>query len=67
MTDAMGRRRFLELGGMALAAGLAASARGDDSKPDAAKKTEFQIACMTLPYSRFPLARALEGIRWLWR
>lgn len=25
--------------------------------------TKFQIACMTLPYSRFPLARALEGIR----
>ena len=26
-------------------------------------KTEFQIACMTLPYSRFPLERALTGIR----
>ena len=25
--------------------------------------TRFQIACMTLPYSRFPLARALSGIR----
>src|SRR5262245_39661884 len=25
--------------------------------------TRFQIACMTLPYSRFPLARALEGIK----
>jgi len=25
--------------------------------------TKFQIACMTLPYSRFPLVRALEGIR----
>jgi sugar phosphate isomerase/epimerase len=24
--------------------------------------TKFQIACMTLPYSRFPLARALKGI-----
>jgi sugar phosphate isomerase/epimerase len=25
--------------------------------------TRFQIACMTLPYSRFPLARALDGIK----
>ena len=25
--------------------------------------TTFQIACMTLPYSRFPLARALTGIK----
>lgn len=27
------------------------------------KVTEFQIACMTLPYSRFPLERALLGIK----
>lgn len=27
-----------------------------------AELTEFQIACMTLPYSRFPLQRALQGI-----
>ena len=27
------------------------------------KPTNFQIACMTLPYSRFPLQRALEGIK----
>ncbi|HUR56010.1 MAG TPA: TIM barrel protein [Gemmataceae bacterium] len=27
------------------------------------KATAFQIACMTLPYSRFPLARALAGIK----
>lgn len=26
------------------------------------KPTEFQIACMTLPYNRFPLERALRGI-----
>ncbi len=30
---------------------------------EARKPTRFQIACMTLPYSRFPLARALQGIR----
>ena len=27
------------------------------------KATEFQIACMTLPYSHFPLERALQGIQ----
>jgi len=27
------------------------------------RKTNFQIACMTLPYAQFPLTRALEGIR----
>jgi sugar phosphate isomerase/epimerase len=27
------------------------------------RRTNFQIACMTLPYAQFPLARALEGIR----
>src|SRR5436305_12226760 len=26
------------------------------------KPTNFQIACMTLPYSPFPMQRALEGI-----
>jgi sugar phosphate isomerase/epimerase len=26
------------------------------------KPTQFQIACMTLPYSQFPLQRTLEGI-----
>lgn len=26
------------------------------------KKTEFQLACMTLPYAQFPLKRALTGI-----
>jgi sugar phosphate isomerase/epimerase len=31
--------------------------------PSAAQPTDFQIACMTLPYSAFPLQRALEGIR----
>ena len=28
----------------------------------ARKRTEFQLACMTLPYSGFPLNRALSGI-----
>jgi sugar phosphate isomerase/epimerase len=29
---------------------------------DTAKKTDFQLACMTLPYAAFPLKRALSGI-----
>ena len=43
---------------------LAANARAaDPDKPPRGKPSEFQIACMTLPYSQFPLARALEGIK----
>lgn len=34
-----------------------------NAAPPRGKPTEFQIACMTLPYSQFPLARALEGIK----
>ena len=28
-----------------------------------AEKTKFQVACMTLPYSKFPFERALTGIK----
>jgi sugar phosphate isomerase/epimerase len=55
----MNRRTFL---GTAVAAPLtlpAGRARAADDK----KPTKFQIACMTLPYARFPLARALDGIK----
>ena len=34
--------------------------RGEEQE---AKPTSFQLACMTLPYSQFPLARALKGIK----
>ena len=38
--------------------------RAAEDKPSAPKKpTRFLIACMTLPYSRFPLQRALTGIK----
>src|SRR5687768_9226058 len=30
---------------------------------EGAKATRFQIGCMTLPYSQYPLGRALSGIR----
>ncbi|HSQ58048.1 MAG TPA: hypothetical protein VLM40_20150, partial [Gemmata sp.] len=52
----MTRREFLGTGALAATGGFAlAQAK--------AAATKFQIACMTLPYSRFPLARALKGIR----
>jgi sugar phosphate isomerase/epimerase len=35
---------------------------GSNPRPADKKPTHFQIACMTLPYSQFPLQRALEGI-----
>jgi sugar phosphate isomerase/epimerase len=48
----MTRRDTLKLG----LAGVAGAAHAQ------AAPTRFQIACMTLPYSAFPLERALEGI-----
>jgi sugar phosphate isomerase/epimerase len=47
----MRRREFLAAMG---AAGTATALQG--------AFTEFQIACMTLPYGAFPLERAIEGI-----
>jgi sugar phosphate isomerase/epimerase len=43
------------------AAGMDLAADGPPS--DRGKATLFQIACMTLPYSRYPLGRALSGIK----
>ena len=37
--------------------------KGAVSKAAAGKPTQFQHACMTLPYSDFPLGRALAGIK----
>ncbi len=70
--DALNRRAWLGI----TASGLAGVARGapvprqalglaqsgKDQAPNRGKATRFQIACMTLPYSRFPLDRALTGI-----
>jgi len=39
------------------------AAAAERAAPARGKPSEFQIACMTLPYSQFPLARALEGIK----
>src|SRR5580704_19682573 len=52
----MTRREFLGTGAAMAAGGLALG----QSKLSA---TKFQIACMTLPYARFPLVRAFKGIQ----
>src|SRR5262245_5747289 len=55
----MNRRTFLgAAGAVAITGSTAFAAVQEDKKP-----TKFQIACMTLPYSRFTLNRALEGIK----
>lgn len=46
--------------GAVLAGSLRAASAADQGQ---SKPTEFQIACMTLPYSQFPLKRALSGIK----
>jgi sugar phosphate isomerase/epimerase len=61
------RRTLLRAAAAGLAgmtAGGAAGARADQPGPaERPRLTRFQIACMTLPYARFPLQRALAGIK----
>src|SRR5436309_3266023 len=64
------RRSFLHHAGAALSglaaapwAGQAAAQAGKGVAVDKGKPTRFQIACMTLPYSAFPLERALTGLK----
>jgi sugar phosphate isomerase/epimerase len=65
------RRSFLQAGAASLStlalanlpAGAAPRPQGQPDRPGQNKPTRFQVACMTLPYSHFPLQRALEGIR----
>ena len=56
------RRAFLQAAG---AASLLASHQSARVLADEQRRTptEFQIACMTLPYAQFPFERALTGIR----
>lgn len=65
----MHRRAFLGTLAAAGAAGVPARATGRPlpqaaaaTPPDKAP-TQFQLACMTLPYAAFPMDRALTGIR----
>lgn len=66
------RRTFLRAAALAAAAGVCRPGAATQAvepatlKSDAAdtnKPTQFQHACMTLPYSAFPLQRALDGIK----
>ena len=60
------RRAFLAVGAAASASVVAAvqsRAQGGEEAGPRGAPTGFQIACMTLPYSRFPLVRALRGVR----
>lgn len=58
----MNRRTMLQT---SLAAAGSVALAANQSQAEDAKKanTEFLHACMTLPYNKFPLARALEGIK----
>jgi sugar phosphate isomerase/epimerase len=67
-TQEIPRRSFLRLAtaaaaGAALARSAETAAAGPSDPQKPARPTQFQIACMTLPYSQFPLQRALTGIR----
>jgi sugar phosphate isomerase/epimerase len=67
------RRHFLQAGALGLAGlglvrlggpGAAEEKGGAKGKAPAKKRpTNFQIACMTLPYSAYPLKRALSGLK----
>jgi sugar phosphate isomerase/epimerase len=59
------RREVLRLGAAGLSSlALGGLSGGQEAKPvDRGKPTKFQIACMTLAYSQFPLARALTGLK----
>src|SRR5690349_19673066 len=59
MDRGLSRRSLLQAGAAGLCS-LAIPARGEEKEK---KPTQFQVACMTLPYSQFPLVRALEGIK----
>ncbi len=56
----LSRRGFLGTTAAAAAASLAGNLLRAE---EPAARTDFQIACMTLPYGGFPLARALEGLK----
>jgi sugar phosphate isomerase/epimerase len=66
MALSLSRRAALKLGAGLALGGCAlreSTLRGADKPADKGPPTKFLIACMTLPYSQFPLARALSGLK----
>ena len=65
--DSLDRRAWLRVAVAGVATGMARVAEAQEAKSEPrsarGKPTRFQIACMTLPYARFPLQRALTGIQ----
>src|SRR5262245_56070579 len=61
----LSRRSLLELSAAIGSLALVNRVQGQEKSEEKpkGKPTQFQIACMTLPYSQYPLARALEGIK----
>jgi len=60
------RRAVLQWSAASLCGALTASRAAAAEEPrqaERSKPTDFQIACMTLPYSQVPLSRALSGIK----
>jgi sugar phosphate isomerase/epimerase len=59
------RRSLLKMGAAAISAAAMHTLvpKTEAMSDERGKPTQFQIACMTLPYSPFPLERALTGIK----
>lgn len=62
------RRSFLQAGAAAVAGAAAARFASAQEKtaaalPEAGKPTEFQVACMTLPFGAYPFEQALAAIK----
>jgi sugar phosphate isomerase/epimerase len=63
LTGDFDRRSLLRIGMAGLIAGGLAVAQEKPGQKPRGPLTQFQIACMTLPYSQYPLERALTGIK----
>ena len=66
MADNLTRRTFIAAsaaGASALALTSASAQERQPAQPERRDPTRFQISCMTLPYSQFPLERALTGLQ----
>lgn len=57
------RRLFLQGSAALLGASLTGPALAQEKAAERGRPTKFQVACMTLPYSQYPLGRALSGIK----